>query len=164
MTENEIIEIIEMARQAGVDMSLGEHWSFFIEELEAFAKLVAAKAIKEALAQPTSGDYALGYSIGFGEGHSAGKALAQPKEQEPVAWMSEHRFDELRKGFPVMTTLTKQRAFEDDVAFYTTPPQRKPLTDEMLDDIYYCVEGGRNELETWRQQARAVEAAHGIKE
>ena len=46
----------------------------------------------------------------------------------------------------------------------TTPPQRKPLTDEMLDDIYYCVEGGRNELETWRQQARAVEAAHGIKE
>ena len=46
---------------------------------------------------------------------------------------------------------------------YTTPPKRKPLTDEMLDDIYYCVEGGRNELETWRQQARAVEAAHGIK-
>ena len=36
-------EIIEMARQAGVDMSLGEHWSFFIEELEAFAKLVAEK-------------------------------------------------------------------------------------------------------------------------
>ena len=42
-------EIIEMARQAGVDMSLGEHWSFFIEELEAFTKLVAEKAIKEAL-------------------------------------------------------------------------------------------------------------------
>ena len=36
-------EIIEMARRAGVDMSLGEHWSFFIEELEAFAKLVVAK-------------------------------------------------------------------------------------------------------------------------
>ena len=42
-------EIIEMARQAGVDMSLGEHWSFFIEELKAFAKLVAEKAIKESL-------------------------------------------------------------------------------------------------------------------
>ena len=36
-------ETIELARQAGVDMSLGEHWSFFIEELEAFAKLVEAK-------------------------------------------------------------------------------------------------------------------------
>jgi hypothetical protein len=45
-------------------------------------------------------------------------------EQEPVAWMSEHRFDELRQGFTVMTTLTKQRAFDDDVALYTTPPQR----------------------------------------
>ena len=92
MTENEIIEIIEMARQAGVDMSLGEHWSFFIEELEAFAKLVAAKAIKEALAQPTSGDYALGYSIGFGEGHSAGKALAQPEHTNTRPW---YTIDEL---------------------------------------------------------------------
>ena len=43
-------EIIEMAKQAGVDMSLGEHWSFFIEELEAFAKLVAAKE-REACAK-----------------------------------------------------------------------------------------------------------------
>lgn len=43
-------EIIQMARQAGVDMSLGEHWSFFIEELEAFAKLVAAKE-REACAK-----------------------------------------------------------------------------------------------------------------
>ena len=43
-------EIIEMARQAGVDMSLGEHWSFFIEELEAFAKLVAEKE-REACAK-----------------------------------------------------------------------------------------------------------------
>ena len=43
-------EIVEMARQAGVDMSLGEHWSFFIEELEAFAKLVA-EAEREACAK-----------------------------------------------------------------------------------------------------------------
>ena len=52
-------EIIEMARQAGVDMSLGEHWSFFIEELEAFAKLVAAKE-REACAKIS--DDADGYS------------------------------------------------------------------------------------------------------
>jgi len=42
--------------------------------------------------------------------------------QEPVAWMSASRFEELQKGFTVMTTLTKQRAFEDDVAIHTTPP------------------------------------------
>ena len=87
------------------------------------------------------------------------KALAQP-EQEPVAWMSEHRFDELRKGFTVMTTLTKQRVFEDDVAIYTTPPQRKPLTDEEIEDLYFD-KFSMSELKAF---ARAIEAAHGIKE
>ena len=43
-------------------------------------------------------------------------------------------------------------------------PKREQLTDARLDDIYYCVEGGSNSLETWREQARAIEAAHGIKE
>jgi hypothetical protein len=62
--------------------------------------------------------------------------------------------------------------FEDEVyaaiaslkAALEQPERRKPLTDEILDDIYYCVEGGVNALETWRQQARAIEAAHNIKE
>ena len=34
----------------------------------------------------------------------------------------------------------------------------KGLTEEVLDDIYFCVEGGATALETWRQQARAIEA------
>lgn len=42
------------------------------------------------------------------------------------------------------------------------PPQREPLTDERLNDIFFCVGGGRTVLETWRQQARAIERAHGI--
>lgn len=45
-------------------------------------------------------------------------------------------------------------------ALYTTPPS-KPwvgLTDETLDDVYFCVEGGTTPLETWREQARAIEA------
>ena len=32
------------------------------------------------------------------------------------------------------------------------------LTDEQLDDVYFCVEGGVNAIETWREQARAIEA------
>ena len=41
-------EIIEMARHVGVDATGSEYWPFFIEELEAFAKLVAeAAASKE---------------------------------------------------------------------------------------------------------------------
>ena len=50
-------EIIEMARQAGFE----EHQAKFDTRFERFARLVAEKAIKEALAQP---------------------------EQDPVAWIS----------------------------------------------------------------------------
>jgi hypothetical protein len=59
--------------------------------------------------------------------------LAQP-EQEPVAWMDASRFEELRYGFTVMTTLTKKKAFFDDIAIYATPPQRTwvGLTDEEI--------------------------------
>ena len=57
-------EIFEMARQAGFEGCAELTWENVIctEELEAFAKLVTEKAIKETLAQP---------------------------EQEPVAWMDE---------------------------------------------------------------------------
>jgi hypothetical protein len=52
----------------------------------------------------------------------------------------------------------------------TTPPQRKPLTDERIDYIYAQLVAG--ELESIEEQeddpmrifARAIEAAHGIKE
>tara|TARA_R110000868_G_scaffold153798_1_gene379682 strand:- start:601 stop:909 length:309 start_codon:yes stop_codon:yes gene_type:complete len=32
------------------------------------------------------------------------------------------------------------------------------LTDETLDDVYFCVEGSATPLETWREQARTIEA------
>ena len=31
------------------------------------------------------------------------------------------------------------------------------LTDAQRDDIYFCVEGGASALETWQEQARAIE-------
>ena len=41
-------EIIEMARQVGVNATGNEYWPFFIEELEAFTKLVEERtAAKE---------------------------------------------------------------------------------------------------------------------
>ena len=55
--------------------------------------------------------------------YTAIKAALEAKD-EPVAWMDESRFKELHNGFTVMTTLTKKKAFFDDVAIYTTPPQR----------------------------------------
>jgi hypothetical protein len=89
-----------------------------------------------------------------------GPCIGKPKQEhgEPVAWIGDdgnlyHDYEKPHEEYgPEPTPL------------YTTPQQRKPLTDERLDDIYYCVEGGSNSLETWREQARAIEAAHGIKE
>ena len=41
---------------------------------------------------------------------------------------------------------------------YLTPPQSKPLTDDELSDIWY------KQSTDWMEFARAIEAAHGIKE
>ena len=42
---------------------------------------------------------------------------------------------------------------------HITPPQRKPLTDEEIDRMYVSCKYG-----SVRELARAIEAAHGIKE
>jgi len=44
-----------------------------------------------------------------------------------------------------------------------TRPAWVGLTDGQLDDVYFCVEGGANAMETWRQQARSIEAALKLK-
>ncbi len=50
------------------------------------------------------------------------------------------------------------------VALYTYPPQRKPLTDEEIDDIWnrYCDEMGEASINDAYDIARAIERAHGI--
>ena len=62
---------------------------------------------------------------------------------------------------PYVPTGRQQRTAaegEDTRRAWVKPHEWRGLTDEELDDIYYCVEGGKNALETWREQARAVEA------
>ena len=82
------------------------------------------------------------------------KALAQP-EQEPVAWMTPtgalYRTEDVDGCFD-----------ETHIPLYTTPPQRKPLTDEEIDAIYTGVRAVHHEIDSY-VFARAIEAAHGIK-
>jgi hypothetical protein len=90
------------------------------------------------------------------------KALAQP-EQEPVTTLEdlEQEIYENTRQFvssDVMEWMLKR--------YYTTPPQRKPLTDEDLrkladKHLFYQPEG--YEVSGVFALARAIEAAHGIK-
>ena len=83
------------------------------------------------------------------------KLLAQP-EQEPMAWIS--------TGPARMIHWTSDKpAYGDDwVPLYTTSPQRKPLTDEDVERIVREATVGEHGI--GYTIARAIEAAHGIKE
>ena len=150
-------EIIEMAKQVGVEATGNEYWPFFIEELMDFAKLVAEKAIKEALAQPEqippSADsnthqperhelQAKGEHPAPCARHCEANAfqiviknlkaqLAQP-EQEPVAWQGVHDQTDLYYRKPPQA---------DARPLYTTPsappPQRTwvGLTDDEIEAL-----------------------------
>ena len=81
------------------------------------------------------------------------KRLAQPSvsvEQEPVAWMDD------------MGTHIDLNVSGRGTPLYTTPPQRKPLTDEEI--ILIVAECASSHQHTDIHFARAIEAAHGIKE
>ena len=91
------------------------------------------------------------------------EALAQPK-QEPVAWMFQHEetgrmmfveAQQLEWGFEKGNPRLKKIG-----PLYTTPPQRKPLTDEERLAIRTKWMGGNW---TCGDIIDAVEAAHGIK-
>ena len=81
------------------------------------------------------------------------KALAQP-QQEPVAWMSNHAVGFRKSEFGATPT----------VPLYTSPPARKPLTDEQVLDCWkQAYEPGRREHDNATRIARAIEAKHNIK-
>jgi hypothetical protein len=86
-------------------------------------------------------------------------ALEQPV-QEPVAWIQPDHLQKARIA-PFLCRVEPTKRMSDFVAVYTHPPRRKPLSDEELDRLW------REPMSAdWehREYARAVEAAHGIKE
>jgi len=93
-------------------------------------------------------------------------ALKELDKQEPVAWTEQQFFDD---GTPHSCSALKwagrneQDDFPVGTKFYTTPPQRKPLTYEQLDSLWQTTDTGDFELDI-REFARAIEDAHGIKE
>jgi hypothetical protein len=85
----------------------------------------------------------------------------RPEQAQPVAWISHS--DSL---------LSWDKFYDHMEPLYTAPPQRKPLTDEEivkmaeanLHAFSQYIDGGEAYYEGEIDFARAIEAAHGIKE
>ena len=86
------------------------------------------------------------------------EALKQ-EQDEPVAM----RYDFDGYGYKYIDSgsgsdwQTRERGAEP---LYTAPQQRKPLTDEQIEEIFSITKG----LDFYLNFARAIESAHGIKE
>jgi hypothetical protein len=99
---------------------------------------------------------------------------SQPKQEqgEPVAW--ESVLGAVARGWCYEENANKTMDSELAVAIakevyalYTTPQQRKPLTDDEIwknDDIMAANSRYGANFETLREVVRAVEVSHGIKE
>ena len=87
----------------------------------------------------------------------------QKQEQgEPVAWY--YKID-ATKGISFCRDNDLSKPWEP---LYTTPQQRKPLTDKQIDEIPFALfvpdQDGMSTTEGLREFARAIESAHGIKD
>ena len=123
------------------------------------------EALKIALQALKTIDEAMPFPVAKLAQAAIKEALAQP-EQKPVAWVSTTELLVMRgnalggaKDWRINLGLVKQ---DGDVGLYTTPPQRKPLTDEEIGTIAkeHIAIGTRS----FEEFARRIEAAHGIKE
>ena len=92
--------------------------------------------------------------------------IGQEIEQEPYGWVSQHT----TKGMYEWQFNKRESSVYIDTAIsivpvYTHPPQRKPLTDEQIvaiNDKHYNI--AYRDFDADIAIARAIEAAHGIKE
>ena len=187
-------EIIDMARKSDFEIHSDNLISFdgidCTSELIAFAKLVAEKSIEEALAQPEQkyhrGDrlicleteeYCVIHISGtdrqwvkFPDSHigvytneqvaELFELLPKDPEQGPVAWITPDG-----EGFRIRFSPPVNDVPLGWVPLYTAPPQRKPLSDEQIDNLWdghVVPMFGKNGINPI-VFARAIEAAHGIK-
>jgi hypothetical protein len=100
------------------------------------------------------------------------EAPPQQEKQEPVAWQGLTREETVSLARQHLGGMPIGREFVDAVEALlreknTAPPQRQPLTDDELDDIWIhrqCIEAIQRGdiLAQFRAAGRAVERKHGI--
>ena len=142
----------------------------------------ARTAIKEALAQPKEPEPVKDWIASHNEIcallrqariYDAINALKALDKQEPVALMIYrgelcYKSQDEDQSFGMWFPVTQDLPFPEGTKFYTTPPQRKPLTDEDVERIALDVMGfavlEKEQAETALMLIRATEVAHNIKE
>jgi hypothetical protein len=92
----------------------------------------------------------------------------QPKQEqgEPVAIVVADKYEDGSHAGNHLEWSGRNEAndFPEGTAFYTTPQQRKPLTDEQILSFVNAAPALETAEAEWLHVARAIEAAHGIKE
>ena len=142
-----------------------------LERGETELRWQAITAIKEALAQPEQCQcsncrvtlHASDCAVHNEPAYPAGGCDCGA-QQGPVAWMWRFESDE-GAAFSTQKPTISIRDGVNYVPLYTTPPQRKPLTDEHPLVVFAkeCVLGAYQESELADAAKRAIEAARGIK-
>jgi hypothetical protein len=125
------------------------------------AKTKAVTALREALAEQCQCPnckvtlHASDCAVHSGPAYPAGgcDCGAQP-EQEPVLWM-------MPDGKTADKWALQFYGGQVGKPLYTTPQQRKPLTEWQITEIYTKWESTKGT--SWADLIRAIEAAHGIK-
>ena len=106
------------------------------------------------------------------------QAIEQAEKQEPVAWryrsvspfVGKDGTYKVSDGWTLIRKPEKRDAHSamcgmEAEPLYTTPPQRKPLTDEQIWEMDAYKMALTDQETRWLYRfARAIEAAHGIKE
>lgn len=175
-------KMAENARELGIQMQPEEPRAWFtVDELNAWAdkKLKENPQWAEQPAQPQEPvptecrrDGRCQYAIDNGiEGLSLGFPQPAQPQQEPVAWCTKNDLENMAKGFtqdaPARAMRVRQLyPKESIVLLYTSPPARKPLTDEQIYSVLENLQVMYNRPPTTDSRiifARAIEAAHGIK-
>jgi hypothetical protein len=126
-----------------------------LDDAYSWGQVYAARtALKAALAEPTIDpvdEYRKGFIAGQIDMRDRSEELAEP-EQEPVAWLDEeincaYTPEELDGG-----------TADGLVPLYTAPPQRKPLTEEEIQEL-----SQQHKFDSRMEKfVRIIEQAHGI--
>ena len=94
-----------------------------------------------------------------------GVGISKP-DQEPVAELLKQSRANFERNFGKDGQVWADWIYGDIAELlseHTTPPQRKPLMDEEISDIVIEMNGNEPTALFWRDLAKAIEAAHGIK-